>query len=530
MRVHHDKGGKKMRGLKKFGALVLTGAMAVSAMAGCGGSAGDGAQTSGGGNDGGTANTAGTESTGQYDGDGKWTGETSHIVMTLITGGTDPVDMQKVQDAVNEISVEEIGVEVEFKPVSVFDAPSQVPMWIGAGEQIDLMACAFTGLSPFIDMNMIEPLEEWIPESAPGIQKMQDDGLAVYDTTSDEHVYGIRNLYSTEGSAGAYLFPVDALEAAGYSYENWDAITLDELGEIFGKIKEQNPESYMGIIGTIPPSGYTICMDSLGATPASGVLIGTDSTEVVNYYASDEYYDYLTHVRDWYEKGYILKDAATTDVNLNDNIKNGTFIGNFCTGNYGLIDAKVQDTAKEWIALLIQEPYMPSIAPAANAYWTVPVTAADPGAAMRFLNLMETDTRVTNLLLWGIEGDHYTLSDAGTMEKADNYVNWALLNIHGNQRIGVANGEHTAENDAKWNERVMENPTMGLGFTYDASAMTNQLTAVQAVITEYQAALETGSVDLDTVYPEFLAKLEANGINEIIADKQAQFDAWRMEQ
>ena len=74
------------------------------------------------------------------------------------------------------------------------------------------------------------------------------------------------------------------------------------------------------------------------------------------------------------------------------------------------------------------------------------------------------------------------------------------------------------------------NPTKGYGFVYDSSAMTNQLTAVQAVITEYQAALETGSVDLDTVYPEFIQKLEANGINEIIADKQAQFDAWLAEQ
>ena len=60
--------------------------------------------------------------------------------------------------------------------------------------------------------------------------------------------------------------------------------------------------------------------------------------------------------------------------------------------------------------------------------------------------------------------------------------------------------------------------------------MTNQITAVQAVITEYQAALETGSVDLDTVYPEFIQKLEANGINDIIADNQAQFDAWLAQQ
>ena len=159
---------------KRIGALAMAAAMGVTALAGCGSKEENHAQTQA--PAGTESETAGTESTGadsRYDAEGNWTGETSHIVMTLITAGTDPVDMQKVQDAVNEISVKKIGVEVEFKPVSVFDAPSQVPMWIGAGEQIDLMACAFTGISPYIDMNMIEPLEQWLDTEAPDLQKCQ---------------------------------------------------------------------------------------------------------------------------------------------------------------------------------------------------------------------------------------------------------------------------------------------------------------------------------------------------------------------
>lgn len=60
--------------------------------------------------------------------------------------------------------------------------------------------------------------------------------------------------------------------------------------------------------------------------------------------------------------------------------------------------------------------------------------------------------------------------------------------------------------------------------------MTNQIIAVEAVINEYVPALTTGSADLEPTYAEFISKLEANGINEIIADKQAQFDAWLKEQ
>lgn len=509
-----------MKGLKRFGAAALIGAMAVTTLAGCGGGKTD-TQTA--------SNKEGNTSE-MYDSDGNWTGETSHIKMTLLTAGTDPVDMQKVQDEVNEISVKKEGVEIEFLPVSIFDAPSTVPMWIGGGEQVDLMACAFTGLSPFIDMNMIEPMEDYLADYAPDLEQMNEDGLGVYDTTSAEHIYGVHPLVSFEGTGGGYMLPTRVLEEAGYSYENWDTITLKDLDEIFTKVKAKYPDSYMGVLGTLPASGYTICNDALGATAASGVLIGTDSTEVVNYFASAEYKEYLDYVHKWYEEGFILKDAATTDASLSDNIKNGTFIGNFTTGNYGLIEANNKDTGEDWTALMFEQPYIASISSAGGTSWTIPVTAAEPEAATRFLNLMMTDPDVTNLLMWGIKDDHYTLNEDGSMTRTANAVNWALPGIHGNQMIMLQESAATVEKDKEWNKKAHENQSKGFGFNYDASNMTSQLTAVQAVITEYQAALETGSADLDKVYPEFLQKLEANGINDIIADKQAQFDEWLAKQ
>lgn len=506
-----------MKSLKKIGALALTGAMAVSMLAGCGGGGDKDTQTS---------MPDNTDTSSNYDADGNWTGETSHIVMTLITGGTDPVDLKKVQDAVNEISIKKEGVEVEFKPVSVFDAPSQVPMWIGASEQIDLMACSFTGMSPYVDMNMIEPIEDLLAEYAPDLEKMNADGIAIYDTTKEDHTYGVRTLATIEGRGGGFMMAKETLDELGFNYENWDKITLDDLDDIFAKAKEKYPDSYMGIVGSAPPSGYTMTWDALGATQASGVIIGTDSTEVQNYFATDEYYEYLEHVRDWNQKGYLLKDAATTDVSVSDGMKAGTILGYFTEGNQGLLDGAEQNYGKEYIALMINDKYMQSISPAANTYWAVPVTSAEPEAAVRFLNLMMSNPEVSTLLLWGIEGDHYTISAENTVEYTANAANWGLPGVHGNQRLALVNGGNSIEADEKWNEEVAANPTKAVGFTYDTSKMTNQLTAVQAVIIEYQAALETGSVDLDTVYPEFIEKLEANGMNEIIADKQAQFDAW----
>lgn len=46
----------------------------------------------------------------------------SHIIVTYLTLGQTPADLQMVQDALNERTVKEIGVEVELKAVSAYDA------------------------------------------------------------------------------------------------------------------------------------------------------------------------------------------------------------------------------------------------------------------------------------------------------------------------------------------------------------------------------------------------------------------------
>ena len=91
-------------------------------------------------------------------------------------------------------------------------------------------------------------------------------------------------------------------------------------------------------------------------------------------------------------------------------------------------------------------------------------------------------------------------------------------------------GGSTKEADDAWTEIALGRRTKGYGFCYDASNMTDKITAIDAVIQEYVPALTTGSADLESTYASFIDKLEANGMNELVADKQAQFDAWLAQQ
>ena len=65
---------------------------------------------------------------------------------------------------------------------------------------------------------------------------------------------------------------------------------------------------------------------------------------------------------------------------------------------------------------------------------------------------------------------------------------------------------------------------------YDPAAWTMQLQQIDTVVAQYQASLETGSADLDTVYPEFIAALKANGIDDVVKAKNAWFQEWLKQQ
>lgn len=469
---------------------------------------------------------------------GEWTGEVSKVIMVFPTGGVEPADLGKVLEAINEISIKEAGVEVEFKPVSIFDLSSAATRWIGGGEQIDLLPVAFTPMEPFITQNMIQPLDQW-KDLAPDVWAKAEEA-PIFDINFTGNVYGLAPTAPNgmQGTGGGYLIAKDDLEAAKLDYEDGQIITLDDLDTIFAAIKEAKPDVLpCGVIGSMDRANFTFISDPLGASANSGVVMGLDSTTVVNMYASEEYKTYLEHVRSWYEKGYTLKDAATTGTSLDDLVASGGMSGYFSDCTMGLKIQLEQRTGREFVRLMFQEPFIVAQAGSMGSFMTIPVTSKNPEGAMRFLNLMYKDSRIVNLLLWGIEDVHYVMVDReeniiALPEGVDTTNNpYAYgLGLFGNQDNAYSMGSSTKEADEAWTEIALGRRTKGYGFCYDASKMTDKITAIDAVIQEYVPALTTGSADMESTYANFIEKLEANGINELVADKQAQFDAWLAQQ
>ena len=216
------------------------------------------------------------------------------------------------------------------------------------------------------------------------------------------------------------------------------------------------------------------------------------------------------------------KEGYNSDANTNWFARRATyqpFAENLWSGLYGV----------EVVVVPVNErPYVNSLS-ALGSLQAISITSERPEKAMQFLNLINTDLELRNLLAFGIEGVHYELDDQGKLvelPRMDDYrvPQFTLGNIFDTH---IKEGEP----DAKWevfgrfNASGLAMPS--LGFVFDNSAVRTEIAAISNISQEFQPALNTGAVDPRDYNERYLARMDEAGLDRVIEEVQRQYDAWR---
>lgn len=163
---------------KKFLATMLTAAMTASLFAGCGSSS-DGGSAS--------AETSGTESASGAE----QTGETDHVIMTYLTLGETPADLQAVQDAIHRDFHKRDQCGGRVKPVAIPDTFSNYSLWIGSGEQIDLMCIAFQGINNYVTSGQLTPIDDLLASDGQYLKGLTEESPITDGAVIDGITYGV---------------------------------------------------------------------------------------------------------------------------------------------------------------------------------------------------------------------------------------------------------------------------------------------------------------------------------------------------
>ncbi len=527
--------------MKKAITLLLAAAMCTSMLAACGG--------------GGESSTASTESTGSTGGETASSGESSsgeegslkmaeetEVVFAFPTSGTytdEGIDM--VQEEINNITVPNDNVRVRFEAITMSNYTNQVGMMMAGGEKLDVLG--FIGnYSTMLAKNQLMNLSPYMDTYGQGIREAVGDEF-LKATSNHGDIYAIPTLNGKAAVLNVIL-RTDVIEDNNisldglYQASTWDEYmeVLDEVGNIFAQMKAAEPD--MACTSSMGNSLlFTTCLPQFDKLNDNyGVLMDGETT-VVNYYESDEYAELVGIAHDWYEKGYVLQDAATTTEAQNTYFQAGVVMGGFVSGEEGQAEQITNATGVDVTCIKLLQPTI-ATADVNGIGFAISATSEEPEASMLWLDQMYTNPDVVNLLDWGVEGVHYELQDDGTIDFPEGVdattssynmnMDWFFGNQFLSHIFGYGRDTTVYERLAENNRTANFSPAMG--FTYDSTPIRNELTEVTNVHSEYAPGLETGTTDPATELPKFIEALKNAGIDKIIAEKQTQLDAWLAEQ
>ena len=321
--------------------------------------------------------------------------------------GNPTPQQDEVFQRVNEYVGEQLGVQVRRILIGWGDYQQRMQTTIAAGEPFDMLFTAsWLNYNQWASNGGLMPIDDL----------MERHGQDLLEILPTEFIDGNRidgNLYGVAANKElahqwAVVFNMEYVEK--YDLELPEIITLDALEEMLTVIEANEP-------GITP---LTLRKDVHfmpwleqyfdGSVDLTVVYRNDQDYRVVDPWATPEMRRFLTRMRSWYEAGYMPPDVSTINDNL-DTVRSGRwFAGVTSTTPYADLRQ-----SRQWGLEVRHVPFQtPIIATrdVGGSMMAISATSEQPEAVMAFINLMNTDPYLRNLIEFGIEGVHWEFVDA----------------------------------------------------------------------------------------------------------------------
>ncbi|MBS5522539.1 MAG: ABC transporter substrate-binding protein [Clostridiales bacterium] len=527
--------------MKKTVALVLTSAMVMGLIAGCQSSENNESQ---GAKDNGTSSSPAASEADSSGTDEASNEDMAEIILSMFAMGEIPKDVQLVEDGINKITEPEINVHVTLDVLESGNYAQQVSLRMSGQEKMDIMLTNPSGAVSFANMfaaNQLTPLGDLMEEYGQDILATLGELANSMKVGGD--IYGLpRN--ASMVSSDYICMRTDILEELGLLEKAQNMTSFTEFEEILAAVKENydlapivasSGGTVLSVAGVAMKDKFEDCtsVDVLNDTMKI-LSVEPGTTTVKNFFATDDYAEMAERVRGWYEKGYVYKDSTTTTDNAESIVKQNGAFSWISTSEIGVEAAKRDATGYDITCVKI-DTHIIGTSNCTKFAWVVPITSDEPEAAMKVLNLMYKDGRISTLLAWGVEGTHYVLDDEGVAHypegvTAENCGYHTVDFLVPNQlEVPVWEG---AEPDLREQAKAeMETAPISqfLGFTMDSTQVSNEVSALLNCLDEYMPMIESG-VGSEADLAQFLEKLNSSGVDKYVSEAQKQLDEWLQQQ
>ncbi len=474
------------------------------------------------------------------------------VTLKMYFHGSNVTDDSKVMEEVNAYLKDKINVTLEPIWGTWGDFDQNAVLALQGGDDIDIyFTCSWSAdeYNKFARdgywVRLDNPENNLIEKYGQDLWNLLPEVLVNGATINGADGYGVYAVpgYKDIATQNCWDVNVDLLEKYGYTLDDIKNTDYYGFEEILKKVKEGEGKDFYpllvegAVLERMVDNTIIVTGDSATGNFMSYYLDPTDvskpgkyGNKLVNKFETEEFKKFVDQTRKYYLEGFI--DPAMGNKNqANDTRTNKQLSGEYLIGTQSYsLGYELQASQERGIHVEMvpcTDAYVDTTS-SQGAMMAISTASKNPDRAMMFLNLLNTDPTLMTLLNYGVEDIHYTKNDDGTItftEKRADYQPWT--NGVGNVTIlppTDAQGVDFWDGFKSYYGAAKEIPV--LGFAYDSSQMESQMGAVANVVDEYMLSLCTGTVDPEEKLPEFLKKLDDNGIKGIIDDANSQLDTF----
>lgn len=453
-------------------------------------------------------------------------GESGDVpTLTWLVPGEAQPDVAKVMAEANKIIEPAIGAKLDLQFIDAGSFRDRMTMNMASGKEYDL--CFVGYCNPYYDAAQkggLMEIGEIMKKEAPDLYKSLPD-YAWESTLVNGGIYAVPNMqiYARQESL---IVKRDLAEK--YDLKAEDIKTMSDIEPFLAKIKAGEKDvvpyrSYYGIWMWYYDKYEEILGSSIGGI---GIKSDGSSKKAVWLFDTPEYKQGLKDIRSWYEKGYIRSDAASVTDDAMD-FKAGKYAVSQDVYKPGFVEGFSKNYDFDINAIPVMKPYVYS-SNIVNTMIGVGASSKNPVKAVKLIELMNTNKELYNLISYGIEGEHYTLTDEGKVsfvEGSGYYHNSAWM--FGNQFNAIVvdgQDDDVWEQTIKMNDEARKSPI--LGFVFDKSKVLAEISQCQTITGEYAPAINKGVRDPEEYWDTYMKRMKEAGCDKILDEVNRQLDEY----
>lgn len=471
--------------------------------------------------------------------------ELKPVTLRFYFPGDKKAETDNVWKEVGKKVKDKLNADFEINYVSWTDFPTKMTLIAASGDKYDMNFDAnWTGLyTKMINANSYLPLNDLLPKYAPKIYETLKSAGSLGAVTVNGNVMSIPWTMAQNQARVFMVWRADIAQKYGLNYAKDSIKTIEDLNKFLLEAKKVLPKDVAPFewnMGNTNPA--------LGILMAKNELVNLDfhsftfdlndpTCKLIPIEQTQAYKESVAIAKQWVDDGIISKNLIVSKGDVNSDFRNGKVLMTLSTHewancNWGFTDPNAKIESSE----MYTDKKSYNRSPLANVN-ALNRSAANPERTLMFLDMVQSNKELYDLVMYGIEGKTYVLDGEkaaypqGMTAQNSNYMEW-----HGQWGMWSPEfmrptdqypaGFWKAESDfATKNSLNVPNKIIGLFFNTDS--IKNEIAKRDTLDVNVGKLLQYGvSEDIDKELASFIDQQKAAGLDKILAELQKQVDTY----